>query len=126
LSRTDTVLARLNAAKAWAKEKQMNLILNDRAEASTMDYLVGVAISVIVLVAVFSLAPVIGSNIDASTTIPAGSAWNATENTDLKTGAGIWTQFSGLIILVGLISLLSVAIWAIMRLRGGSSNGGGI
>lgn len=82
-----------------------------------MGALVGIAISVIVLIAVFSLAPVIGSNIDAAANVPAGSDWNATENVDLKTGAEVWTQYSGLIILVGLISLLSLAIWAIMRLR---------
>ncbi|MDD2258181.1 MAG: hypothetical protein PHN91_03350 [Patescibacteria group bacterium] len=125
MSRLDTTLNALIACKAWAEKKQFNLICNDDA-VSTMDYLVGVAISVIVLVAVFSLAPVIGSNIDASASVPPGSAWNATENTDMKTGAGIWTQFGGLIILVGLISLLSVAIWAIMRLRGGGGNEGGI
>lgn len=118
-----SVLDRLIATKAWALEKKANLILNDHA-IGTMDYLVGVAISVIVLVAVFSLAPVIGSSIDSSVAIPADSEWNASTNTGLTTGVEIWTQYSGLIILVGLISLLSVAIWAIMRLRGEGGGGG--
>jgi len=112
----DRILNALIATKAWAERKELELFSSDRG-VTTMDALVGIAISVIVLIAVFSLAPVIGSNIDAAATIPAGSAWNATENTDLQTGVEVWTQYSGLIILVGLISLLSLAIWAIMRLR---------
>ncbi len=104
--------------KARAEEKTRFLSFNDHG-VSTMDALVGIAISVIVLVAVFSLAPVIGSNIDAAVDVPAGSQWNTTENTDLTTGADIWGQFSGLLILVGMISLLSLAIWAIMRLNPG-------
>ncbi len=117
MGRTDTLLNALTACKAWAERKELELFSNDHG-VSTMNALVGIAISVIVLVAVFSLAPVIGSNIDASTNIPAGSQWNTTENPDLQSGVDIWTQYSGIIILVGLISLLSLAIWAIMRLRG--------
>jgi hypothetical protein len=130
LSIADKFLGACVSLKTWAEKQRANiatngLFSNDRGEFTMMDYLVGVAIAVIILVAVFALAPVIGSNIDNAATISPDSQWNATVNPDIKTGVDLWTQFSGLIILAGLVSLLSLVIWAIMRIRGGGQNSGG-
>jgi hypothetical protein len=83
------------------------------------------AIGLIVLVAVFSIAPLIGSNIDSAATVPPDSEWNATVNTDIPTGVDIWEQNAGLLMLAVMVSILSMVIWAIMRVRG-TGGGGGI
>lgn len=93
--------------------------------ATMIDVAVTMAIGLIVLVAVYSLAPLIGSNIDGAASIPSGSQWNATENTDIPTGVGIWEQNAGLLILAVMVSILSLIIWAIMRVRGDSGGSGG-
>ncbi|EJG06658.1 hypothetical protein Metli_0694 [Methanofollis liminatans DSM 4140] len=112
-----TVLTALVAIKARAIEKQNAILLNDDA-VGMIDAVIGMAIGLIVLVAVFSIAPVIGSNIDSSVTIPAGSQWNSTTNADMTTGVEIWTQNSALLILAVMVSILSLVIFSIMRIRG--------
>ena len=91
--------------------------LNDEG-VSMIDGAIGVSIGLIVLVAIFSIAPLIGSSIDTSTTIPAGSQWNATTNTDLTTGVDLWTQNASLLALAVMVSILSLVIYSIMAIRG--------
>ena len=116
------------ALKEWAEETQKKLFSRRMNEsgATMIDVAVTMAIGLIVLVAVFSLAPLIGSNIDGAASIPSGSQWNATENTDIPTGVGIWEQNAGLLMLAVMVSILSMVIWAIMRVRGAGESGGGI
>ncbi len=116
------------ALKQWAEEAQKNLFSRRMNESGNtmIDVAVTMAIGLIVLVAVYSLAPLIGSNIDSAATIPAGSQWNATENADIPTGVGIWEQNAGLLILAVMVSILSMIIWAIMRIQGNKGSGGGI
>jgi len=123
----DKSLKFCTALKQWAEEAQKNLFSRRMNESGNtmIDVAVTMAIGLIVLVAVYSLAPLIGSNIDTASTIPPGSQWNATENTDIPTGVGIWEQNAGLLILAVMVSILSMIIWAIMRVRG-TGGGGGI
>ncbi len=124
----DKLLNVCTALKEWAEETQKNLFSRrlDESGNTMIDVAVTMAIGLIVLVAVFSLAPLIGSNIDSAATIPPGSQWNATENTEIPTGVEIWEQNAGLLILAVMVSILAMIIWAIMRIRGGSGSGGGI
>ena len=122
LDLTTKVLNACVALQTWAQKKQTNILLNDDA-VSMIDAIIGIAIGLIVLVAVFSLAPVIGFNIDASTSIPAGSQWNATTNPDMTTGNELWTQNSTLLILALMVSILGLVIYSIMRIRDGSTGG---
>lgn len=123
----DKSLKFCTALKEWAEETQKNLFSRRMNEsgATMIDVAVTMAIGLIVLVAVYSLAPLIGSNIDGAASIPSGSQWNATENTDIPTGVGIWEQNAGLLILAVMVSILSLIIWAIMRVRGDSGGSGG-
>ena len=116
------------ALKQWAEEAQKNLFSRRMNESGNtmIDVAVTMAIGLIVLVAVYSLAPLIGSNIDSAASIPAGSQWNATENTDIPTGVEIWEQNAGLLMLAVMVSILTMIIWAIMRIRGSGGSGGGI
>lgn len=122
----DKSLKFCTALKEWAEETQKNLFSRRMNESGNtmIDVAVTMAIGLIVLVAVFSLAPLIGSNIDGAASVPAGSQWNATENTDIPTGVGIWEQNAGLLMLAVMVSILSMIIWAIMRVRGSGGSGG--
>lgn len=115
------------ALKEWAEEMQKNLFSRRMNESggTMIDVAVTMAIGLIVLVAVFSIAPLIGSNIDSASPVPPGSQWNATENTDIPTGVSIWEQNAGLLMLAVMVSILSMVIWAIMRVQG-TGGGGGI
>jgi hypothetical protein len=97
-----------------------HLLKGENAQIGTMELVIAVAIGLIVLAAVFSLAPVIGDKIDSSVTVPAGSQWNITENPDIPTGVDIWTDNTSLISLVVLVMIISLAIFYIQRMGGGS------
>ena len=115
------------ALKQWAEEAQKNLFSRRMNESGNtmIDVAVTMAIGLIVLVAVYSLAPLIGSNIDSAATVPPDSQWNATVNTEIPTGVEIWEQNAGLLILAVMVSILAMIIWAIMRIRGNSGGSGG-
>lgn len=112
--------------KEWAEETQKNLFSRRMNEsgATIIDVAVTMAIGLIVLVAVFSLAPLIGSNIDSAANIPENSSWNATVNADIPTGVDLWGQNAGLLMLAVMVSILSLIIWSIMRIQGSGRNGG--
>ena len=60
------------ALKEWAEETQKNLFSRrlDESGNTMIDVAVTMAIGLIVLVAIFSLAPLIGSNIDSARRFP--------------------------------------------------------
>jgi Flp pilus assembly pilin Flp len=122
----DKSLKFCTALKEWAEEAQKNLFSRRLDESGTtmIDVAVTMAIGLIVLVAIFSLAPLIGSNIDSASSVPASSQWNSTTNENIPTGVGIWEQNAGLLMLAVMVSILSMIIWAIMRIRGSGGSGG--
>ena len=103
----------------------MKLFKDIKAQMGTMELVIAVAIGLIVLAAVFSLAPVIGDKIDSSVDVPAGSDWNTTENPDIPTGVDIWSDNASLISLVVLVMIISLAIFYIRRMGGGGGGGAG-
>ena len=122
----DKSLKFCTALKEWAEEAQKNLFSRrlDESGNTMIDVAVTMAIGLIVLVAIFSLAPLIGSNIDSASSVPAESQWNSTTNENIPTGVGIWEQNAGLLMLAVMVSILSMIIWAIMRIRGSGGSGG--
>ena len=122
----DKSLKFCTALKEWAEETQKNLFSRrlDESGNTMIDVAVTMAIGLIVLVAVFSLAPLIGSSIDDATTISATSQWNSSVNADIPTGVEIWEQNAGLLMLAVMVSILSMIIWAIMRVKGSGGSGG--
>lgn len=100
--------------------KQFKAFLGSKkAQIGTMELVISVAIGLIVLAAIYSLAPVIGDKIDSSVTVPAGSQWNISENPEIPTGVDIWTDNATLISLVVLVMIISLAIFYIRRMGGG-------
>jgi len=118
----EKILGACVSMKRYAEEAQMNVFsrrLDDRG-ATMIDVAITMAIGLIVLVAVFSLAPIIGSNIDGAAQIDPNSAW---ANETIPSGVGIWEQNAALLVLAVMVSILSLVIWSIMRIR--SQDGGG-
>lgn len=98
--------------------KSLKTFIKDTsANAGAMDMVVGVAVGLIVLAAVFSLAPLIGHKIDSSIDIPAGSQWNST---DIPTGVEIWADNASLLGLVVLVIIIGLAIFYIRNMGGGA------
>lgn len=120
----DKLLNICTSVKGWAETKQENLFFRNDSGVSMIDAAISLAVGLIVLVAVFSLAPLIGSNLDMAGQVPPGSQWNTTENADLPTGVEVWEQNATLLILAVMVSILSLVIWSIMRVRGDTGGGG--
>ncbi len=96
-------------------------LFNNKAQMGTMELVISVAIGLIVLAAVFSLAPVIGDKIDNSVNLSTNSSW---ADDDIPTGVDIWSDNASLISLVVLVMIISLAIFYIRRMGGGGGAGG--
>ena len=95
-------------------------LFNNKAQMGTMELVISVAIGLIVLAAVFSLAPVIGDKIDNSVNLSTNSSWGAD---DIPSGVDIWSDNASLISLVVLVMIISLAIFYIRRMGGGGGGG---
>lgn len=120
----DKLLNVCTSVKAWAESKQKNLFFRNDSGVTMIDAAITMAVGLIVLVAVFSLAPLIGSNLDMAGQVPPGSQWNITENPSIPTGVSVWEQNATLLVLAVMVSILSLVIWSIMRVRGDTGGGG--
>jgi uncharacterized protein (UPF0333 family) len=96
------------------------MLKNRKAQVGTMELVISVAIGLIVLAAIYSLAPVIGDKIDSSVELSNNSSW---AGDDVPTGVDIWKDNATLISLVVLVMIISLAIFYIRRMGGG---GGGM
>ena len=84
-----------------------------------LDALIGIAIGLIVLVAVFSIAPLIGDKITTAADVEAGSVWDETNMTAANADAvSIWTDNASLIGLAVLVMILGIVIASIMVFGG--------
>ena len=68
----------------------------------------------IALVAIFSIAPLIGHSIDAAVDVPTNSSWNTTTNADIPQGIDLWKDNAPLLALVVTVTILVMVIGAIM------------
>jgi len=99
-----------------------------RNESANIGTLMAVFYAVIIVVAIavaFTLAGVIGASIENAITIPAGSAWNATEHPDIVTGGEIWATQGALLSAVVIIAVAAMALMALFAIFGGQVSGNG-
>ena len=74
----------------------------------TMEGLGEMALGILTLIVITSMIPLIGYAMDtAGSAPPAGSAWNATENTNIPTGAGMWGTLGPFIQLAAIIVIVA-------------------
>jgi hypothetical protein len=80
-----------------------------------MNVIIGAFIGLLVIIAILSLGPVLGSKLDATTgaALPVTSSWNGTYNTNLPKASTVWTDNVGLGILVILVFFIALAIYYI-------------
>jgi hypothetical protein len=86
-------------------------IQNERAEGTGLVAILGLIGAVVVAVVYFAIIPMIGSKIDTTAIVPAGSAWNTTENPSLPTGAGLWNDVGGMIVIAFVIAAVAIVIY---------------
>ena len=80
-------------------------------DVNPMNLIIAIAIGILTLIAVFSVIPVVGGSIDnAMPTLDEGSEWNATTNTDLPSGASMWSQLGPLLVLAVLALVIGLVI----------------
>jgi len=85
---------------------------------ATFDKLVAAAIGALILVVIFSVVPMIGSEVDDATgDLAADSPWNSTTNTDIATGADLWGSVGSMISLAAVIIIVGVVLGAIMYFK---------
>lgn len=87
---------------------------------TNMNQLIAAAIGALILVVVFSVVPMVGSEVDEATgDLAADSEWNSTYNTDIATGSGLWEDVGSMISLAAVIIVVGVVLGAIMYFRKG-------
>ncbi len=72
----------------------MRLHKNNKAQMGTMEIVIGVAIGLIVLAAIFSLAPIIGDKVDSAVTLQEDAAATGTLTFGGNTTDGCWVNIS--------------------------------
>jgi len=88
---------------------------------SNMNKLVGFSIGALILVVIFAIVPLIGSEVDAATgDLAADSPWNSTYNAEIATGADLWGDVGSMISLAAVILVIGVVIASIMYYRKGN------
>ena len=78
---------------------------------------IGLVLTVLICSVLYMLVPFIGGTIETSMpAVAANSDWNSTHNTNLKTGADVWTTGQGLIIVVLIVLILFTILAILMSL----------
>ena len=78
------------------------------------------AIGVLLLLVVYTIIPVVGSQLDQSVTLPAsgtGSQWNATVNTAIPTAVDTWESLGGILKVAALITIVGGFLTTLKGLR---------
>ena len=108
---------------------KVGALKEDKRGIAAIWALVTAAIAIAALVIIFAIVPMIGYQVDTAVPIPAASQWNATTNTDIVTGVGLWGSVGPLIKLVAIVSFLGLVIASVIMLAGtpgGEGRGGGL
>ena len=88
----------------------------------TMQGLAGTAIGVLALIVAFTIIPIVGSQLDASITLPAagtaGANWNSTNNANIVTAVSVWQAVGGILKVGGIIVVVAGFLTTLRGLRG--------
>jgi hypothetical protein len=82
-------------------------------------YVVALMGGVIVLIAYVTIIPLIGYNLDSAVVIPANNMWNATEHTNIVTGASLWGSVGPIAKTGAVVAAIAAIIVIIMSMAGG-------
>lgn len=93
----------------------------EKSNNGTMYGLGMMAVGILVMIVVFTIIPIVGSELDENTAgmVPAGSSWNSSENANIPTAVDLWNTVSGILKVVAVL-LVVVGFLATLRgLKGG-------
>ncbi|MDP1614761.1 MAG: hypothetical protein Q8L68_03095 [Methylococcales bacterium] len=86
----------------------------------TMQGLVAMGIGILALLVIFTIIPLVGSQLDTAVILPAsgsGSQWNATVNPSIPTAAGTWGSLGGIIKVAAIIVIIGGFLQTLRGLR---------
>jgi hypothetical protein len=87
----------------------------------TMAGLAAMAVGALTLIVVFTIIPLVGSQLDSAVTLPAagaGSAWNSSVTTTLPTAVSLWGSIGGILKVAGVIVIVGGFLTTLRGLRG--------
>jgi Fe2+ transport system protein B len=82
-----------------------------------MNSFIGIGIAALILVIIFTIVPLIGSEMDDAVTVPAGSQWNATTNDEIVTGYDLWGSIGGIIKVGAFIAVVVVFVAGVYKMK---------
>lgn len=104
------------------------MLKDETANVGTM-YAVFFAIIVLAaIIVVVQFVPVIGYEVENAQVIPSSSQWNGTTNTAILSGSSLWGTAGGIVkvvVIIALISIALIALFGIIQIRRGGGGGGG-
>jgi len=88
--------------------------------AMTIQGIVAMAIGVLGLIIIYTVIPLVGSEMDQAVVLPAsgaGSTWNATVNTDVPTAVSLWTSIAGILKVAAFITIIGGFLRTLQGMR---------
>ncbi len=110
----------MKGQEKFMRKKAAEIMGDNRAEISGgAGALIGISLVILIVALVFTIAPLLGSEVESAVDIPAGSPWNATENSDITTGVEVWEK-AKLIIAALVIVIMSIVIAYLIAMTRGA------
>ncbi len=86
----------------------------------TMQGLAAMAVGVLTLIVVFTIIPLVGSQLDQAVTLPAtgaGSTWNSSVTTTLPTAVSLWGSMGGILKVAGVVVIVGGFLRTLQGMR---------
>lgn len=94
----------------------MTFLKDDKAQigGGAVLALVSISIGILILAIVFTIAPVVGYNVENSVTIPTTSEWNSNSNPGILNGSELWEQDTPLLGSAAIVVVAAVIIGVLL------------
>jgi len=86
----------------------------------TIQGIVAMAIGVLGLIIIYTVIPLVGSEMDQAVVLPAagaGSTWNNSVNTDVPTAVSLWTSIAGILKVAAFITIIGGFLRTLQGMR---------
>ncbi len=87
------------------------------SKGMTMQGIVAMAIGILALLVVYTIIPLVGSQLDTAVTLPATSQWNASVNTNIPTAYATWASLGGILKVAAIIVIIGGFLQTLRGLR---------
>jgi len=86
----------------------------------TIQGIVAMAIGVLGLIIIYTVIPLVGSEMDQAVVLPnngTGSAWNSSVNSDVPTAVSLWTSIAGILKVAAFITIIGGFLRTLQGMR---------